>query len=580
MILQALVSYYEALAERGAIARPGWGRARVQFALELDDDGGLKAVFPLEATNEKGKPIPTYYELPAAVKRTVGIAPNFLWDNAAYLLGLDGKGKPERALKCFEAAKELHLGLLSDSDAAFARAICAFFRSWEPGSAAQEPLLADCLDAAGGGANFTFMYRGAMPDSAPELKRAWQRRYDGASAEAGEKMRCLVTGEQAVPAPVHPSIMRVRGAQSSGAALVSFNAPAFCSFEREQNLNAPVSKYAAFAYTTALNHLIADTAHTRLVGDTTVVYWAESAGTQYQDAFGCSLDGDTVTDNDLKGVMTALAKGENAYWDALPLKPDNHFYILGLAPNAARLSVRFFLSDSFGSFEKRLNEHYERLEIVRPDFDKEERLPLWKLLRETVNLNSRDKSASPQMAGDTLRAMLSGGSYPATLYQQTELRIRAERSITRGRAAIIKAYLLRNMDENFNKEALTVELNEKTTYQPYILGRMFSVLEDIQEKANPGINTTIKDKYFTSACATPAVVFPTLIKLAEKHLRKMDDAGRVWFSKQLQALTALLTESYPAHLTLSDQGIFQLGYYHQTQKRYEKKKPDNKEEEK
>lgn len=176
------------------------------------------------------------------------------------------------------------------------------------------------------------------------------------------------------------------------------------------------------------------------------------------------------------------------------------------------------------------------------------------------------------MAGDTLRAIITGGRYPATLYQQTQLRIRADRNVSMGRAAIIKAYLLRNTDENFNKEALVVDLNEKTVYQPYILGRLFSVLEAVQQKANPGINTTIKDKYFTSACATPAVVFPTLMKLAEKHLRKLDEGSRIWYSKQLLELTAALTESYPAHLTLNDQGIFQLGYYHQTQKRYEKKK--------
>jgi CRISPR-associated protein Csd1 len=175
------------------------------------------------------------------------------------------------------------------------------------------------------------------------------------------------------------------------------------------------------------------------------------------------------------------------------------------------------------------------------------------------------------MAGDTLRSILSGQSYPATLYQQTQLRIRAEHEVTRGRAGIIKAYLTRLQNNEKFREALTVKLNEETDYQPYILGRLFSVLEGLQQAANPGINTTIKDKYFTSAGATPAVVFPTLLNLAEKHLRKLDGGKRVYWAKQVTELTSRVTESYPAHHNLYDQGIFQLGYYHQTQKRFEKK---------
>jgi len=572
MILNALVDYYEALAARGAIARPGWGKTKISFALELDGDGKLLRALPLSSQPEDGKkPVPRTMELPAPVKRTVGIAANFLWDNSAYLLGTDGKGKPERAKDCFAAAKELHLSLLQELDDPFARAICRFFESWEPEKAAEEPALSDSLEDILKGVNLTFLFDGVFPDKNGALCRAWQEHYDGGGD--GEKMRCLVTGEKVVPEKTHPAIKNVVGAQSSGAALVSFNADAFCSYERSQNLNAPVGKYAAFAYTTALNSLLSDKEHVRRFGDTTVVFWAEDAEPAYQAAFAGFLDGggDKLTPGELKSCMDDLAHGRLSRWQDVPLHAQNHFYILGLAPNAARLSVRFFLRGEFGKFAENMQKHYEDIDIVSDNRSKFDTMPLWALLRETVNMNSHSKDALPQMAGDTLRSILSGQSYPATLYQQTQLRIRAEHEVTRGRAGIIKAYLTRLQNNEKFREALTVKLNEETDYQPYILGRLFSVLEGLQQAANPGINTTIKDKYFTSAGATPAVVFPTLLNLAEKHLRKLDGGKRVYWAKQVTELTSRVTESYPAHHNLYDQGIFQLGYYHQTQKRFEKK---------
>ncbi|MGI5979373.1 MAG: type I-C CRISPR-associated protein Cas8c/Csd1 [Oscillospiraceae bacterium] len=572
MILQALVDYYEVLAARGEIARPGWGKTKVAFALELDENGALTRVVPLSSPSPDGKKsVPQTKELPVPVKRSSGIDANFLWDNSAYLLGVDGKGKPERAKDCFGAAKDLHMSLLSELDDPFARAICRFFATWEPKRAADEPALADSLDDILKGVNLTFLFGGRFPDENAALCRAWQTYYD--SGGDGKTMRCLVTGEETVPEKVHPAIKNVVGAQSSGAALVSFNAEAFCSYEREQNLNAPVGKYAAFAYTTALNTLIADREHVRRFGDTSVVFWSEDAEPACQDVFGAMLDGggDKFTDEELKSCVNALVKGECPNVAGVKLDPEQNFYILGISPNAARLSVRFFLRGSFGKFLGNVEKHYRDINIVSDNRSKWDMIPLWALLRETVNMNSKNKDASPQMAGDTLRAVLSGQAYPATLYQQTQLRIRAEHEVTRGRAGIVKAYLLRFENNQQYREALTVELNEQTNYQPYILGRLFSVLEGLQQAANPGINTTIKDKYFTSAGATPAIVFPTLLNLAEKHLRKLDGGIRVYYSKQITELANRVTETYPAHHNLYEQGVFQLGYYHQTQKRFEKK---------
>jgi CRISPR-associated protein Csd1 len=574
MILQALVSYYEALAAQGKAARPGWGEAKISYALELEADGALARVVPLSNPSPDGKKqLPRQMQLPAAVKRTVGIDPNFLWDNSSYLLGFDAKGKPERSQECFDAAKTLHLALLSESDDPFAQAICRFFETWNPETAAENPVFVDCLDDIQKSANLTFLFNGTFACESPALRRSWQTHYDGVDEGDGETMRCLVTGETVVPEKIHPPIKNVVGAQSSGAALVSFNAPAFCSYGKEQNINAPVGKYAAFAYTTALNLLLSDRDHVLRMGDTTLVFWSEDAEPLYQDAF---LDfanggGNNLTDSELKSCVASLLQGLTPTLNGVELHPDNRFYILGLAPNAARLSVRFFLQGNFGDFLKNVQRHYNDIQIVSDGRSKEENLPLWRLLRETVNLNSRNKDALPQLAGDTIRAVLTGQPYPATLYQQTQLRIRAERDVTRGRAGIIKAYLLRIQQHEKYEEALTVELNENTRYQPYVLGRLFSVLEAIQQKANPGINATIKDKYFTSAGATPGLVFPVLLNLSQKHLHKLEGGLKVYYEQQLTELMGFLTEDYPAHYNLYAQGIFQLGYYHQTQKRYEKK---------
>lgn len=578
MILQALVDYYEVLAARGEIARPGWGKTKVAFALELDENGALARVWPLSTQSADGKKgMLRTMELPIlGEQKGNGIKSNFLWENSAYLLGFDGKGKPERAKECFDAAKELHLSLLSELDDPYAKAICRFFETWEPERAADKPALADSLDDILKGANLTFLFDGEFPGEDDALCRVWQTHYDG--NEDGEKMRCLVTGEEVVPARLHSAIKNVIGCPiAGGAPLVSFNADSFESYGREQGFNAPVGKYAAFAYTTALNTLLADRDHVCHFGDTTVVFWAENAEPAYQDVFGAMLDGggDKFTDEELKSCVNALVKGECPNVAGVKLDPEQNFYILGISPNAARLSVRFFLRGSFGKFLGNVEKHYRDINIVSDNRSKWDMIPLWALLRETVNMNSKNKDASPQMAGDTLRAVLSGQAYPATLYQQTQLRIRAEHEVTRGRAGIVKAYLLRFENNQQYREALTVELNEQTNYQPYILGRLFSVLEGLQQAANPGINTTIKDKYFTSAGATPAIVFPTLLNLAEKHLRKLDGGIRVYYSKQITELANRVTETYPAHHNLYEQGVFQLGYYHQTQKRFEKKDKAN-----
>ena len=573
MILQALARYYEDLLSRGEIDAPGWTPAKISYALCLNEKGRLTQVVPTMEEVSKGKKTvlqPQVFPLPAAVKRTVGIDSNFLWDNSTYLLGVDQKGKPERSRDCFAAAAQKHHAVLDGIDSSIARAILAFFDTWQPSQAAEHSALAGLLEEVTAGANLLFRVDGCYPQKDVAIREAWQSYRESSNPDA-VRMQCLVTGREDEITATHPAIKGVRDAQSSGAALVSFNAPAFCSYGREQNFNAPVGKYAAFAYTAALNHLLADRNNVQLIGDTTVVCWAEGADPAYQSfamtAFFGAESG--LSDNDLRAALKRLADGLPC--DDLGIDPERPFYILGLAPNAARLSVRFFLRDSFGRLMKNVNDHYERLKIINARY---EVVPLWALLRETVNLNSRDKSPFPAMAGAVARAIFSGGPYPASLLEAVMLRIRAERNITWGRAAIIKAYYLKNPHKDCPKEVLTVSLNEASTNTAYTLGRLFSVYEAVQQAANPGINATIKDKYFNSAAAMPASIFPILNNLCQKHLRKLDGRLRVYYDKQIMELKGRLGESYPPRMTLAQQGSFDLGYYHQTQKRYTKKEEE------
>lgn len=552
------------------MSRPGWSPAKISYALCLTESGELESVVPKLREDPEGKKkqlLPTPMNLPAAVKRTVGIQSNFLWDNSSYLLGVDEKGRPERSLDCFRDCVKLHHTLLDDVDSPAAKAILAYFDTWKPEDARECPALADCWEELMKGGNLIFRVDGQDAQEDPAICMAWDAYYNNVQ---GEKQQCLVTGNLDVAEPVHPSIKGVKNAQSSGAAIVSFNAPAFCSYGKEQSLNAPVGKYAAFAYTAALNYLLADKKNVHYIGDTAAVCWAEGAEPQYDLFAGLSLFGDslpeTMSEEDLRAALKNLSQGLPC--KELNLDPNRTFYILGLAPNAARLSIRFFYRSSFGTLMKNVNDHHSRMEIVGKRYPI---TPLWAMLRETVNRNTTDKSPSPVMAGATARAIFTGTAYPASLLEATMLRIRAEREITPGRAAILKAYYLKNGNEQCPKEVLTVSLNENSTNVPYTLGRLFAVYEAVQEAANPGINATIKDKYFNSASATPATIFPILDNLAQKHLRKLDTGYRIGYDRQIGKIKNIFGEAYPTRLSLPEQGSFNLGYYHQKQFRYTKK---------
>ncbi len=595
-MLEALVKHYENLASEGKVPRPGWSKAKVSFALRLDDEGKVVQVHDLRKEEQRGKKsvvVPQEYWVPEQSKRASGIAPQFLCDNSTYLLGVDNKGKPERSEKCFQAAAKLHQEILSDCSSQMAAAIKKFFAGWKPAEISSCVVLQDDLEEIMQSSNLIFMLGDKLSIEEEEIRQLWRKHYE--HQDGAEKMQCLVTGKLSPVARLHPSIKGVRNAQSSGASLVSFNAPAYESYGHDngQGLNAPVSEYATFAYTTALNALLADSSHVKVFGDTTLVYWAEQDSVTYQDCFGgfCLQDENIMEDSDLEYIFSCLKKDEPINYQGVDIDYSNKFYILGLSPNAARLSVRFFLQSDFGSILKNAAKHMENMELVRPSY-KKKHIPLWLMLAATVSPKSKDKAASPLLSGAVLKSILTGSRYPASLFQYVMLRIRSEQDdaeasppiykITYERCAIIKAYLCRNISEE-RKKGIAVALDENEKDVAYVLGRIFAVWEQIQEESansdtgdkKKKLNATIKDKYFNSMCATPARIFPILQKLSGHHLRKLEQnkpALRVILEKRLTCLMAKLeTNSTPKLLDLEAQGRFVLGYYHQVQARYTKK---------
>lgn len=405
--------------------------------------------------------------------------------------------------------------------------------------------------------------------------------------EDDEQGICLVTGRKGPIARLHPKIKGVPGAQVSGANLVSFNMESSNSFGHEQGANAPVSEEASFAYGMALNALLADRDHRQIIGDAVVVYWAEMENEASQDLlsmsmFGSMNDKKQMTEEALNNLFQNLAKGEPICFEAAEIPYENPFYILGISPNAARLSVRFFLRGAFGEFLQHVKAHRERAAITMPPRKPWNSPPLWAWLQATVSPNASNKSPLPILAGSTTTAILKDAMYPASLYEQVLLRIHAEvddteakpphYKITGERASIIKAYLMKNK----KRGELRMKLNEEIMDPAYVLGRIFSLREGIQRAANPNLNATIKDRYFDVASTTPARVFPILEHLTNHHLKKLagENPGlKTYYEKQMTRLMGMLDASkgIPKILDAEEQGMFILGYYQQTQARYEKK---------
>ena len=585
MILQSLVRYYEDLLQQNdkkpvdeRIPKLGWCLAGVSYMIELKEDGTIKQIISLKEEKKYGKKMvwkPQIFCVPEMLSRSGKCPPSyFLCDNAKYLMGINIEGTNSDIKDRFKDSRKRHLEILKNTESILAKAICNYFENWDPEKAKDNAKVQEYWEELNDGGNIIFGMRDQYAQDDEEIQRAWENYQE--RIKEGQIGRCLVRGEEAEIARIHRGIKGVPGAQSSGAALVSFNATAFESYGKEQSYNAPVGKYAEFAYTTALNYLLNQKESTFRLGDSIIVFWAESAQKIYQRTFFTLMNPQSDNQEELKKVFKNLEKNIWVDTEDVQINLNQKFYILGIAPNAARLSVRFFYQNTFGEILNNLEKHYKRMKIIQPAWEDKTYLGIEAMLLETANLKSKDKSPISNMATMTLKSILSNASYPVSLYTNTILRTRSEQGkVTSGRAAIIKAVLIKNYKWKEGEEYMA--LNQESEDQAYVLGRLFAVLESIQQDANPGINTTIRDRYFNSACATPALVFPILIKLKNSHIKKLErehPEKKKWYEISLTEIIGkieMTKDGFPKQLPLEEQGKFILGYYHQVQKKYEKK---------
>lgn len=595
MILQALYRYHQLLLKREGDTMPGpeYSSADVSFEIQLNENGQLVSVIPYD--NEKGKIERRKYIVPKQEKRASSIKPYFLCDKAEYLFG----GVISMRDACRDAMKNLWNGVLEGAteDCLEINALFGFLssESIELEEQLHRLVSSDLMKSLQSGGLCVLKYAptGAFFHQNRIIQHAWEcyfNKNNVSDAATEAKLMCLVTGEQ-VPfkqiARLHPNIKNIVGAQSAGAAMVSFNIESFRSYGHEQSFNAPTSIKAADAYTYVLNRLLADPDHKARMNDTTVVFWTESSSSKEEDWLASLFQDYQENDQNLqsdeenvrarvKSVVSRIRQGHTFRDTFQDLNPDTNFYVLGLSPNQARLSVRFWYTGTLGELGERVWNHYRDLSIIGLD-----RSPSIRELLREIAVGHEWSNIPPNMEGQMLRSVLLGLPYSRAIFAQLMNRIRAESDdpkkgqykIGSKRAAMIKAYLIRHYQQSKNilGGEIAMELNEQTQSVPYHLGRLFACLEKAQTSAlGQGINATIRDRFWGAASATPANVFPRLLSLAQHHIAKDEEWGRV-NDQRIQEVMNALPAQFPKRLTLEEQGMFALGYYHQRQALYTKK---------
>jgi CRISPR-associated protein Csd1 len=592
MILSALNSLYERTA--GAEGGPpplGYAEVPVVGALDIGGKGQLLQIQDLrrEATvGKKTRLIPGRRMVPQLPIRTsTAIRAGFLCDHAGYLLGHAAKGSPQRAADQFAAARALHELLLGGVNDPAAVAIVEFFRRWDADKAAAF-LAAQPEEMASGWLVLRDSDTGGFFHEMPLIRDTWLRYFATTDAPHGQ---CLVTGRSDQPiALVHPVVKGVQGAQSSGAALISFNCDAFTSYGKTQNLNAPVGAAAAFAYTTALNHLLRPESRRKLrIGDATVVVWAERempAELAIASILGAISDdeGEASEENRARPIREQLLRIAAGRWAEDPeFAPDENvrFFVLGLAPNAARLQLRFFYTATLGELLRNLQQHC--MDILLREPRPGVWVPtLWRLARETLpkdrdGRTRTDESAQSKMNklhGDLARAVLTGLDYPQSLLPLVLDRLRGDRHLTPARLGLVKGCINRRQRLAGGLEPeIAMGLDETNDKPGYMLGRLFALLENMQElsRGTAGRNQpTIRDRFISAASVTPRSVFPHLLDLEGAHERKAkrDRPGIAHAaSRNLGALMVRIGD-FPSQLDPHQQGLFFIGYHHQRQARF------------
>jgi CRISPR-associated protein Csd1 len=602
MMFAALNHYYDRLLEqpdpdsgRSRVPVFGFTEEKISYVVVISVEGDVVDCYPnLEQIGKKQFPRSMF--VPAAFKRPGKYTEKtfnsgkdnafFLWDKTAYSLGMDVNGKSsekgwiesELPFRSFKRFHQKHLAHVEDDGL---QAFLSFLDKWRPDDFDSDLKSSEII-----GTNIVFQLDGdrCYLHERKAAKELWANLL-GESNQA-EKRHCLVTGKRELIARLHPSIKGVYGGQSSGGSIVSFNAASFESYGKEQGDNAPISEVAAFKYTTVLNYLLnRDNRHCLTVGDASTVFWAVAAD-HHQAQLSEQLFMQIVSPSDegeaaqLKPLVEQLSQGRPLAEISPDIDSSTRFYLLGLAPNASRISIRFWLDSSFGELAERIGEHFNDLALDPPPWSKPP--SIYRLLIQLVPHRNgqlpKAEEIPAHLAGELMRSVLTGARYPHHLLVQLLLRIRCDGHISSLRIAMIKAVLQRDYRKNVSKEKVPMSLDENSSNDAYQLGRLFAVLERIQSTAIKDANATITDRYFGSASTVPYSVFPRLLTGSKNHLakiRKNMPGYAVNLDKDLTSIIAKLPPSFPKHFSIESQGRFAIGYYQQRERYFSSSKHDS-----
>lgn len=598
MLIKALCDYCNILDEKGQILDDKYSFVDISYLISLTPEGVIDGIIDcrdIEIVNggKKEKKIPKKLVMPKRTEKS-GIDANIIEHRPLYLFGLNmdkdiltTKDKTNKAQKSHEKFVEVNYGFLDELDSPVVNAYKNFIKKWKPTDEIENPYLL----SLGKEYNkyFAFCLSGE-PDKLlhddPQIKEKWNRICNSSIDNKADTVmaQCAVDGQVAQIAKIHSKIKGLYGGLTTGGVLVGFNNQAEESYGYKQAYNSNISEAAMNRYTKALNYLLASKKNKKTIDDLTVVFWAMSKEEKYDDLFSAMMfyNDDAIdaeqTEEMLRKLMDSAKEG-NIAADRLEgfgaIDPNVDFYMVGLKPNSSRIALKFIYRKKIAAVFENIAKHQNDMNIV----GQKKTIELWQIKKELVSPKSNNETVDPSLLTKIFEAIIYNKQYPEYLLATAVRRVKTDTDLKINyiRAGIIKACINRKERQVCREEELTVALNKENTNQAYLCGRLFAVLERLQQSAsNNQLNRTIKDAYFASAASKPAIIFPKLLKLAQNHLNKA--ASPVFFNKKIGEIVNALNGEFPDTLNLTEQGKFIIGYYHQMQSFFEKN--ENKNEEK
>ena len=586
MLIKALCDYYDILSKNGKILSDEYSPVNINYIVCLTEAGKIDTIIECEKGN--CEIFPKRYS-----KSTV--KSEILDCRGKYVFGLEFDVKNsifEKSIKFNNDFIKVNIEFLEGLNSPVVNAYRNFILNWNPENECTNQYLLN-LGKKYNKSNFTFCLSGEIDLPLHKDKQViekWLSIYKNLQTDEDKNIsQCAITGENSEISRIHDKIKGIVGGQSSGCVMVGFNNNSECSYGNEQSYNSNISETAMRKYTKALNYILNSKNNKKIFDDITVIYWVMSDKEKYNDiismfVFNESMD-EKETDNMLKEIIKDAKIGAinpERVSSILDISTDVDFYMVGLKPNSSRLSLKFIYKRKVADILINIAEHQKDMQIseeINP-------VPFWVIKKELLSPNSTNSAVNPALISKIFESAIYGTEYPTSLLSTIIQRAKIDKNTDRNkkidirnnstRAGIIEACLNRKSRIFNKKEEIKVALDKENKNPAYLCGRLFAVLEKLQQDAsNNSLNTTIKDAYFSSAVSKPAIIFPKILKLAQSHIKKSEHS--TYYNILIGEIIDDLKGEFPETLLLNDQGRFIIGYYQQYQNFFVKK--ENKEEE-